>query len=338
MLTHRCALSFVQWCAEAFAPSPSDRFSSHAPFHFDLSILDLYVPLSHGATLVLIDEELGREPRALAPFIAERRLTVWYSVPSILAMLAQYGRLERYDFGALRLVLFAGEVFPVPQLRQLHERWPGPEYHNLYGPTETNVCTSYRLPERIAPDRTEPFPIGRTCAHLQSRVIDAGGRDVRPGVTGELLVSGPGVMPGYWNLPEQSAAAFVVDEAGRRWYRTGDLVREDAQEGYIFHGRRDRMVKRRGYRIELGEIEAGLATHPAVREVAVIAERDSAANVRVRAFLSLKGEARPSVIALKQFCVEKLPRYMVPDTFAILAALPRTSTDKIDYRALEAGS
>ncbi|HXG43207.1 MAG TPA: amino acid adenylation domain-containing protein [Gemmatimonadales bacterium] len=335
MLSHRAALAFVDWCSEVFAPTEWDCFSSHAPFHFDLSILDLYVSLKHGARLVLIGEELGKEPQALAPLIAERRITVWYSTPSILSLLGQYGKLERHDLSALRLVLFAGEVFPVPALRALTRRLPHPRYFNLYGPTETNVCTYTEIPLPVPEERTEPYPIGRTCSHLASRVVDEAGRDVPAGEEGELVIAGPGIMSGYWNLPERNAQAFLADGAGRRWYRTGDLVVETGGV-YHFHGRRDRMVKRRGYRIELGEIEAGLAGHPAVREVAVVAVPDEASGVLITAFLCCRDGARPTIIELKRFCLERLPRYMAPDRFRFLDALPRTATDKIDYQTLKA--
>ncbi|MEO8198918.1 MAG: amino acid adenylation domain-containing protein [Gemmatimonadota bacterium] len=335
MLTHRCAVSYVDWCSAVFLPTPEDRFSSHAPLHFDLSILDIYVPLKHGATLILIGEELGKDPLNLAPLIAEKRITVWYSTPSILSLLAQYGKLARHDYSALRFVFFAGEVFPVPQLRALHALWPHPRYFNLYGPTETNVCTYYEVPAQIPPERTEPFPIGKTCEHLECKVVDLDGSTVPRGAEGELVVWGPGVMIGYWNLPEQNAAAFMVDPDGKKWYHTGDLVVEEPNGDYIFHGRRDRMVKRRGYRVELGEIEAGLATHPQAKEVAVVALPDRDAGVRIKAFLSIKNGKAPSIIEMKQFCMETLPKYMVPDVFTFLEALPRTSTDKIDYQKLK---
>lgn len=334
MLTHRCAVSYVDWCSDVFQPTEDDRFSSHAPLHFDLSILDIYVPLKHGATLVLIGEELGKDPLNLAPLIAEKRITVWYSTPSILSLLAQYGKLARHDYSALRFVFFAGEVFPVPQLRALTALWPHPRYFNLYGPTETNVCTYYEVPREIPADRTEPFPIGKCCEHLECMVIDQDSRVVPTGEEGELVVWGPGVMIGYWNLPEQNAAAFL-EANGKRWYHTGDLVVEEPNGDYIFHGRRDRMVKRRGYRVELGEIEAGLASHPAAKEVAVVALPDKDAGVKIKVFLSVRNGAKPSIIEMKAFSMEKLPKYMVPDTFVFLEALPRTSTDKIDYQTLK---
>jgi amino acid adenylation domain-containing protein len=334
MLTHAAATSFVHWCSATFAPTADDRFASHAPLHFDLSILDLYVSAAHAAAVVLIGEELGKDPQRLAATIAEERITVWYSTPSILALLGQYGKLERHDHSALRLVLFAGEVFPVPRLRELTARWPAPRYFNLYGPTETNVCTYHEVRTPVPPERAAPYPIGRACEHLRARAVDADGATVAAGEEGELVVSGPGVMTGYWNLPERDAAAFLVDAAGARWYRTGDLVVLGDDGDYVFRGRRDRMVKRRGYRIELGEIEAGLALHPEVREVAVVAGPAADGGVRITATLSLRGARRPSLIELRQFSVDQLPRYMVPDHFVLVDAIPRTSTDKVDYQAL----
>lgn len=337
MISHLAALSFIDWCTDLLAPTENDCFSSHAPFHFDLSILDLYVPLKHGARVILIGEELGKEPVALSELIAKRRISIWYSTPSILALLDQYGRLDRLDLSSLRFVLFAGEVFPVPRLRALKERLPHPRYCNLYGPTETNVCTWYELPPGPVPEeRTAPYPIGRTCPHYRSRVVDERGQEVARGNEGELIIGGGGVMTGYWNLPERNAEAFMASGGEAGWYRTGDLVVEDSDGSYLFRGRRDRMVKRRGFRIELGEIEAGLAAHEAVAEVAIVALPDEASGVRITAFLATKDDHHPSIIELKRYCVERLPRYMAPDAFRFVDALPRTSTDKIDYQRLKA--
>lgn len=332
--THRSALSFIDWCSGAFGPVETDRFSSHAPFHFDLSILDIYVPIKHGAALVLIGEELAKQPLRLGPFISDSRITVWYSTPSILRILGEYGRLDRYEFPALRLVLFAGEVFPVKHLRALRQLWPAPRYFNLYGPTETNVCTCYEIPDEIPEDRTEPFPIGFTCSSDSAIVVDDDGREVERGDEGELLVSGGSVMRNYWNLPALGQQAFLVDAGGTAWYRTGDVVRESAEDGYVFVGRRDRMVKRRGYRVELGEIEAALYRHPRVTEAAVISEPDDENGVLIRAFLSLSDGSRPSLVEMKRFCTDELPGYMIPDRFVFSDSLPKTSTAKIDYQRL----
>jgi non-ribosomal peptide synthetase component F len=144
MLSHENAVSFVDWCSESFAPTGVDRFSSHAPFHFDLSILDIHVCLKHGATLVLIGEDIGKDAPRLAQLIADERISIWYSAPSILALLAQFGSLAKHDYSALRQVLFAGEVFPVKHLRALCELLPEPRYFNLYGPNAARLTRSAR--------------------------------------------------------------------------------------------------------------------------------------------------------------------------------------------------
>jgi L-proline---[L-prolyl-carrier protein] ligase len=334
MLTHRAAISFVDWCSEAFEPHSDDRFSSHAPFHFDLSILDIYLPIKHGASLVLISEEIGKDPVRLASTISERNITIWYSAPSILGFLAQYGRLAQYDYSNLRTVLFAGEVFPVKHLRALKKLLPNPRYFNLYGPTETNVCTFCEIPDVIPEDRMNPFPIGKACSNYRIAIFDELGREVSPGEEGELCASGQGMMIGYWNLPEKTANAFLVDSSGNKWYKTGDIVFEGPDGNYTYVARRDRMVKKRGYRIELGEIEAGLYRHPAIKEAAVVALQGDD-GVKIRAFVSHHEDSRPSIIELKHFCAQNLPAYMVPDLFSFLDFLPKTSTDKIDYQKLK---
>jgi amino acid adenylation domain-containing protein len=334
MLSHENGVSFLEWCSRTFLPTPDDRFSSHAPFHFDLSILDIHLPLRHGATIVIISYETGRDPASLARLIAERKVTIWYSAPSILTLLAQQGRLEQYDWSSLRTVLFAGEVFPIRHFRQLKSLIPHPTYYNLYGPTETNVCTFYRVPDTVDDQRTEPYPIGHTCSHLRHKVI-LDGREVTPGQEGELCMRGAGVMKGYWNQPEQTARAFFVDATNERWYRTGDMVVEHQSDGFIFRGRRDRMVKRRGYRVELGEIESCLYRHPDVEEAAVVA-LDNPEGVTIHAFVAMTAGAKRSLIALKRFCTSHIPVYMIPDRFRFHDQLPKTSTDKIDYQRLKA--
>lgn len=334
MLSHRNALSFIDWCSAVFAPTENDRFSSHAPFHFDLSVLDIYVAIKHGAALHLIPEALGKQPKELAEYISRSRVTVWYSTPSILSLLAQFGDLAGRDLSSLRLVLFAGEVFPVTHLRQTRLLLPEPAFYNLYGPTETNVCTFARIPDVVPEDRTTAYPIGHVCSHCTALVLDApDGAEVPPGEEGLLYIAGPSVFQGYWNRPVENAAAFIWRD-GIRWYNTGDIVREDLSDGFIYLGRRDRMVKRRGYRIELGEIERALYQHPQVREAAAVSLAAEQTGVKIVAFLGAKPGERPSIIEMKTFCAKNLPSYMNPDIFQFVEALPRTSTSKVDYQAL----
>ncbi len=333
MLTHRNAISYVDWCTEIFEPTEEDRFSSHAPFHFDLSILDIYVSVKHGASVHLIPDDLGKNPKDLARFIAGRRLTIWYSTPAILGLLADFGALDQVDCSALRLVLFAGEVFPVKQLRQLVLRWPSPHYYNLYGPTETNVCTFARIPTPVPEDRTEPYPIGWPCSHCNALVLDLDGQPAEPGAEGLLYIAGPSVFSGYWGRASETSAVFLTRD-GVRWYNTGDVARLRNGEGYLYVGRRDRMVKRRGYRIELGEVENCLYRHSAIKGAAVIAVSTPQAGVSIVAYLVAVEESRPSIIEMRMFCNEHLPAYMNPDVFVFIRDLPKTSTAKTDYQEL----
>ncbi len=332
MLTHENATSFVDWCSDEFEPREDDRFSSHAPFHFDLSVLDLYLSLKHGAALYLISEAVGKNPQELAAFIASNRLTVWYSTPSILSLLAQFGGLEKHDCSTLRTVFFAGEVFPVKHLRSIVDRWPQAVFFNLYGPTETNVCTFARVPASIPPDRTEPYPIGFVCPHCEALVLDSpGGTEVARGEEGLLHIAGLSLFQGYWG---RSHEGLFFERDGRRWYNTGDVVRETSNVGFVYLGRRDRMVKRRGYRIELAEIERGLYQNERIREAAAIAIPDNSAGVRIIAYVTAQPGERPSIVELKTFCSRALPSYMNPDAFVFVDALPRTSTNKVDYQSL----
>ena len=333
MLSHANAFAFLDWCDQTFRVTAEDRFASHAPFHFDLSIFDLYASCRAGATLVLIGESTGKDPGRLGGFLRERAITVWYSAPSILGLLAEYGGIDRPGFPAPRLVLFAGEVFPVGPLRKLREAWPDAALWNLYGPTETNVCTAFAIPDTIDVDREAPFPIGSACPPAVMKVVDEQGRPLPPGTVGELVVSGPGVMLGYFGRPDLTTRAFFLDDQGA-WYRTGDLVTDDGNGCHRFHGRRDRMVKKRGYRIELGEVESALYKHEGVDRAAVIAKADDDGAILV-AFVAMKPGLRGSIIALKRHCTRFLPPYMVPDEVQFLPNLPTTSTDKVDYQGLK---
>ena len=333
--SHRTALSFIDWCSAEFSPGPEDRFSSHAPFHFDLSILDLFVSIKHGAAVVLIGEELAKQPMRLAPFIAARKISVWYSTPSILKLLTEFGQLGELDLSRLRLLLFAGEVFPIKHLAALNRLVPHPRYYNLYGPTETNVCTFFEADGQLIESRERPLPIGQVCSGDEALVVDIAGNPVEKGLDGELLIRGGSVMLGYWNLKEQNERAFYIDAVGRSWYRTGDIVREQENGVYVYLGRRDRMVKRRGFRVELGEIETALNNHPDVMEAALIAKFDSDGQVSVEAFLAWGAASEPSILQLKKYCSNALPAYMIPDRFRFLPSLPKTSTDKIDYQKLK---
>ena len=332
VLSHRAARSFVDWAAAATQLGPTDIVSSHAPLHFDLSVFDLFATCRAGATVALVPPELNLFPRNLADWIAEQRITVWYSVPSLLSRLALSGRLERHDWSQLRQIIFAGEVFPVVHLRRLREQIPGAHYWNWYGPTETNVCTAYVV-DALPPEQTEPVPIGRACANSKLFVLDDNGSVCRRGETGELYVSGPSLMTCYHAMPDATAHALVAPCEGSDsvlWYRTGDLVREDAAGSLHLVGRRDGMIKSRGYRIELGEIESVLYQYPGVAEAAAIAVPDEESGHVIWAAAVARAGQSLEAGKLRAFCTDRLPAYMIPLSIAVRGPLPRGSTGKVD--------
>jgi amino acid adenylation domain-containing protein len=335
MLTHRSALSFVDWAAGEVGITPSDVLSSHAPFHFDLSIFDLYAAFVTGAAVSLVPEALSFFPLPLARWIVSEHVTVWYSVPSVLAKMATSGALVQTAPESLRAVLFAGEVFPVPALRALQRALPRAALLNLYGPTETNVCTWHRVTEVIPESQHEPLPIGRPCPYAECLVVAQGGSLAGPGESGELWVRGESTMRGYWNDPGRTARALVPDprpgvRPGALFYRTGDLVRWRDDGLLAFLGRRDSMVKVRGYRVELGDVEAALHEHPEVEEAAAVVVPNGDGSSRLHAAVVLRAGAGATVATLQRHCLDRVPRYMVPESIQLLPELPRTATGKVD--------
>ncbi len=334
MLSHGNALAFVNWAVDRFSLRPDDRLSNHAPFTFDLSVLDLFGAAAAGACVTLVPERLGMFPTRLAELIERERLTVWYSVPSVLTLLTTRGNLGARDLSSLRWILFAGEVFPVKYLRELVRAIPHARYANLYGPTETNVVTCYEVQE-VASGRTEPVPIGSACPYAECVVVDEDGKVVtEPGGQGILCVRGRTVTQGYFGRPDETAAAFVphpLTADGGPLYSTGDAVMLDGDGNLLFLGRHDHMVKTGGHRVELGEIETMLFSHPAVGDAVAVAVPDDVLGSRIRAFVVADGVSEKE---LKAACALRLPRYMVPERIDFREALPRTATGKVDRTRL----
>jgi len=333
MLTHQNALTFVEWCAEEFQVRSEDRLSNHAPLHFDLSVFDVYNTLAAGATVYLITEDLALFPTSLASFIEAQGITIWYSVPSALMLLLLYGRVTSEKLRSLRVILFAGEVFPMKYLRQLAEVSTASDLYNLYGPTETNVCTYYKVErERLAEFNT--LPIGIACANTECFSVTPDGRLAKPGEPGELYVRGPSVTNGYWADPEKTKKMVVPNHFEEHFeetmYRTGDIVTVGDDGNYYFQGRRDSQIKSRGYRIELGEIESALLSHSDVREAAVLAIPDELIGNRIRAVVVPHVPGSLGVLQLQQYCASRVPKYMIPEIIDLCGELPKTSTGKID--------
>jgi amino acid adenylation domain-containing protein len=335
MITAQSLLHFSHWAVDTFAITHEDRLSNHAPFHFDVSTLDIFAGVRAAAAVCPVPESQLSFPYPLAQWIADRRITIWYSVPSALLMMTLRGGLDDHDWSLLRRVLFAGEVMPPETVRALMHKLPEAELWNLFGPTETNVCTAHRVSaDDVRDDR--PVPVGRPIRDTVGYVVDEAGQGVDKGQTGELWVAGPTLLAGYLGDRKLTAERMVPapDGSGQTCYRTGDRVRDRGDGVLLFLGRADRMVKSRGYRIELGDVESAIARHPAVGEVAVVPVPDPVFGYTLRAVLSPRPQHTVSPDQLDAFVRRSLPGYMVPEAWDIRPALPRTDRGKIDHQRL----
>jgi acyl-coenzyme A synthetase/AMP-(fatty) acid ligase len=246
--------------------------------------------------------------------------------------MAAFGKMYKHNYDSLRTILFAGEVFPVNNLKKLKELLPSVQLYNLYGPTETNVCTWFKLPAHISEHRKEPFPIGATCPFADYALVKVAG--CRPN-EGELWIAGDSVMNGYWNDANKTDLSFETDVEGQLWYRTGDVV-SLTEDGYLqYQRRKDRMVKRHSYRIEMDEIEKHLRRHKHVLEAAVTSNSaNGQTDTVITAHVVWMRDEEPSSSELLNYCNSFMPPYMLPDNIVFHKALPKTSTDKINYTAL----
>nr|WSZ19204.1 amino acid adenylation domain-containing protein [Streptomyces canus] len=311
--------------------TPGDRLLSVTTIMFDISNLELYVPLVTGARVVLAGREQARDPLALAALLTEQRVTVMQATPSVWQMLVDV----LPDEAAGLHVLTGGEALPLDLAERLTRR--ARRVTNLYGPTETTI---WSLAAEVAPG-AHAISIGEPIANTELFVMDRFARLAPVGVPGELWIGGAGVARGYLNRPELTAERFVRHPFSKdpqaRVYRTGDLVRRLADGTVEYLGRIDHQVKVRGHRIELGEVESALLRHDAVESAVVAVREDTPGAKRLVAYcVTERGTERPDVSALREWCARSLPEYMVPSAFVFLDRLPLTGNKKVDRKALPA--
>jgi amino acid adenylation domain-containing protein len=313
LISHHNALALLAWAQRAFSSAELAGVMAATSLCFDLSIFELFVPLSFGGTVILADNAL-----ALAQLEARAAITLLNTVPSALAELLRAQALPQ----TLRTVNLAGEALPQALVAQLHTQLPHVRICNLYGPSED---TTYSTWAELARDETRQPPIGRPISNTTAYVLDYHGQPTPIGVIGELYLGGAGLARGYLGRPELTAERFVpnpflkiedrglkiedsqadapeilssilypLSSIGSRLYRTGDLARW-RQDGQLeFVGRIDHQVKLRGFRIELGEVESMLRQHPAVREALAVVWEERPGDKRLVAYLVPTNDQRPT--------------------------------------------
>lgn len=330
-ISHHAAKTFIDWAADTFNITEEDRLSSIAPFNFDLSVFDIYVTAKKKATLLLYTEDETKNALLMAQRLDQDEVTTIYGTPTFFTTLAYYGKMHKYVYARLKNVFFAGEVFLPENFNKLLEYWKDKSFVNLYGPTETNVCTYYEVQENLP--RHTNFPIGKLCDYATGLILDDKDHVLtNANEEGELLIGGDSLFDHYWNDNTKTEAALFIDQFDHVFYRTGDIVSLNTNGEYVYIARKDRMIKKNGYRIEPSEIEKVVVNYPNVSHAAVLFSKEKN---QLFCFMESRELLDKQILEVKIFCQNYLPSYMIPDKFVTLTLMPKTSSGKIDLQALK---
>lgn len=332
VLNHRSTIDFMDWVFSRFEFGPDTRIGSLSPFYFDIFTLELNVCLSKGATFVIIPDQLAIFPAKLIEFLAAQRVSFIFWVPSIMVNISNQKLLEAFDLRSLRMVFFAGEVFPMKHLNEWRHKLPWATFVNLYGPIEITVdCTYFILDREFRDD--EALPIGFPCRNTDVLILRDDNKECIGSEVGELCVRGTSLALGYWNDPEKTAKAFVQNPLNPHYpeliYRTGDLVYRNERSEIVYVGRKDFQIKHMGYRIELLEIENQVLAITGVANACVLYNKGKK---EITLYYEALNGLTPAHI--RQHLSEIFPKYMLPTAFHRLDELPRNPNGKIDRNGL----
>jgi amino acid adenylation domain-containing protein len=334
VMSHRAIVTFLRAMRQDGLAGPDDRVASTSPLQFDFALFGIGVALSSGAALVPVRREQLDSPRRMVGFLRNAEVTQFHGVPSLWRPVLRHDPELLRGLDRLRSVVFAGEEFPIPELRRLQEMLPAARIINGYGATESMAASFTEVPDPL-PAEQERLSIGRAHAGAEMTLVDDRGEVVtQPGLIGEIYLRSPSLFTGYWNDPEATAAVLVPDPVeprhGQRVLRTGDLARLGAGGELYFVGRSDHQVQVRGNRVELGEVESTLTRLPAVTAAAATMVPRSGDHVLMAAVVLDHPEAELDEGAALAFCARELPTYMVPRLIYTLPELPLTENGKVD--------
>jgi non-ribosomal peptide synthetase component F len=344
--------AFIEWAVKYFELGPEDRLSGHTALTFDLSTFDIYATFAAGAELHHVPKRALLIPHEIAALIEERRLTLWFSVPSQLAYVARFDALKGRDLSSLRHVAWCGDVLTPPVLMHWKERLPGVVFTNLYGPTEATVASSYyRVPDDYS-EAEGSIPIGYACPGESLLVLDENLQPTKEGEIGDIYIGGVGLSPGYWRNPDRTKLAFLPEPAflngngtahangngkPHRIYKTGDRGRRRADGAVIFLGRADFQIKTGGYRVEPAEVEHAISKLREIAACAVVPVTVGDFSGRAIGCAYVPRNGTPIRTGeLKKLLANDLPSYMVPTRWLVLSELPTDGRGKIDRPRLQA--
>jgi amino acid adenylation domain-containing protein len=341
MIEHKGIVNRLLWMQDEYRLTAADRVLQKTPFTFDVSVWEFFWPLLTGACLVMARPEGHKDPAYLVDVIQRERITTLHFVPSMLSVF-----LENRDVAgcrSVRQVMCSGEALPYELQERFFAALRQSELHNLYGPTEASVDVTYWPCQREG--ERQIVPIGYPVANTEILILDKHLQPTPVGIPGELHIGGIQLAKGYLNRPELTKEKFIShpfsSDPDARLYKTGDLARRLPDGAIEYLGRIDHQVKLHGLRIELGEIESVLGQHPAVRDAVVTVWEAQAGAKRLIAYVvphePVSAGSEPSLITeLRDFCLARLPKPIVPSSFALLPEMPLTSSGKVNRRALPA--
>ena len=326
VIPHRAMIDFADWMSEFCGYTEHDVFGNQAPFYFDLSCKDVYQTLRLGATCRIFDKKFFTFPMLLLQEMEKAGVTAINWATSAFHLVAASGALEKYAPTTLKKAALGGEALQARYVNAWKAAVPGLSVVNMYGPTETTVdCAAMHLTRAYRDD--EAIPIGTACRNMQILLLGEDGRPVEPGQPGELCVRGTGVASGYFGDWDKSDAAFIQNPCNPYFrdilYKTGDLAVQREDGLLYFLSRRDGQIKHMGYRIELGEIETALHSVDGIAAAACLFDRN-----RDRILCIYEGE--PDAAALARAMRRLVPKYMLPNIYEKLDALPMNANGKID--------
>ncbi|MBQ3425906.1 MAG: amino acid adenylation domain-containing protein [Clostridia bacterium] len=326
-ISNRGVIDYASWIKAAFDINENDIIGLNSPFHFDNSIFDVYTTLYTGAKTLIIPEKLFMYPDKLMEYVAEKEVSVIFWVPTVMISVANSGALDAVELPKLKNILFAGEVMPCKQLNIWRKKLPDSAYTNLYGPTETNVCTYYKVDREFSD--SDSLPIGKACENMRVLILNEDNKRCGIGEPGELCISTSGRSLEYWNAPDISSRVFVQNPLNTKYhdkiYRTGDLVYEAEDGNIMFMGRRDNQIKLRGNRIELGDLENAAAQLDGVLSACALFDK-----VRQEIVLFVETDKEIAPRKYRMSLWDFVPGYMVPARVVTMAKFPHTASGKID--------
>ncbi len=332
-ISHKSVIDYVEWLTDFYKFDRNTVFGNQAPFYFDNSILDIYLTLKHGCTLIIIPESTFIFPQKLFEFMYDNSINTIFWVPSAMGIVASSNKVNFNKMPDLSKIIFCGEVMPVKTLNFWRSIYPNALFANMYGPTEiTDVCTCYVVNREF--ELSETLPIGFACNNTDILVLNENDELVNNDEIGELCVRGTCLSFGYYGSWDKTDSVFVQNPLNKKYpekiYRTGDLVKYNEYGELIYIGRKDFQIKHMGHRIELGEIENATLAIDGIRECCCFyLETENSICLVCSCINSITEKT------IYQYLKSKLPSYMLPGIIKIISKLPLNPNGKIDRKALK---